>query len=373
MLAFQLGVRDTAAVEIDVIRPQFMPREMIARWRELQSLEKAWDSPFLSPSWPRAVERAQEGMDPGIRVLVLHEGGRSCGFMAVRAGAVTAMAAGAPMCDYQGLVTEPGVTIDPKRLAPALGIHRLDFAHMLESQSAFAPYVKGRADSWIVDLPEGYAAYAAERREAGVTTFKDLDKKKRKVEREVGPVTFTARSTSRADLERLIELKRAQHVATGQTDIFAASWPVRLVQNLFATREADFGGALFTLHIGEELAAAQFHIMGERTVHAWLIAHDEAYERYSPGLLLFQQILKWMDDEPYDRLDLGYGDYRFKRDLSNAKQGVVHGFVGIPSPASFMRGAAYRFRQMAETLPLGAVSELPGKAMRRVDMLRGLR
>jgi hypothetical protein len=30
-------------------------------------------------------------------------------------------------------------------------------------------------------------------------------------------------------------------------------------------------------------------------------------------------------------------------------------------------------RQAAEALPLGPVSELPGKAMRRLDLLRGLR
>ena len=37
-----------------------------------------------------------------------------------------------------------------------------------------------------------------------------------------------------------------------------------------------------------------------------------------------------------------------------------------------MRQAAYGVRQMAEALPLGRVSELPGKAMRRIDLLRGL-
>ena len=360
-------------MEIDVLRPQFLPPEMLSQWRSLQTLDPAWDSPFLSPSWPRAVERAQEGVDRGLRVAVLHQGGRPMGFMGVRAGQVTAIPAGAPMCDYQGFVAEPDAVVDPRRLARALGVHRIDFSQMLGSQQAFAPYAHGRQPSWVVDVSGGYQAYVAERREAGVCAMKDLDKKRRKAEREMGPVTFTARSASKADLERLIELKRAQYLATDQTDIFAAGWPLKLVHGLFAAREADFGGALFTLHIGGTLAAAQFHLMGAKTIHAWLIAHEEAFERFSPGLLIMQQILRWMDGEPYERLDLGHGDYRFKREFSNVQHELMHGFVGVPSPATFVRGAAYRMRRVAEALPLGSMSALPGKAMRRMDLLRGLR
>jgi CelD/BcsL family acetyltransferase involved in cellulose biosynthesis len=47
--------------------------------------------------------------------------------------------------------------------------------------------------------------------------------------------------------------------------------------------------------------------------------------------MLFQDILKSLDGTPYDRLDLGAGDYRFKRELSNARQTVVFGFLGTLS------------------------------------------
>ena len=360
-------------VEIEVLRPKAMSPDMIARWRALQGLDPAWDSPFLSPLWPLAVERAQGPADRGLKVAVLTEAGRPQGFMAVRAGAVTAMAPGAPMCDYQGLVAAPGVAFDARSLAPALGVHRFDFGWMLESQSAFAPYAKGRSDAWIADLAGGYEAFAAQRRAAGVSVIKDLEKKRRKAEREAGPIVFEALSTCQEAFDRLFQLKRAQLRTTGQTDVFAAGWPLDLARELFAASEPGFGGALFTLHMGGRLAAIHFHLLGARTVHAWMIAHDDAFERYSPGLLLFHEILKWMDGTAYDRLDFGPGDYRFKRELSNASQGIMHGFVGVPSPATLVRGAAYGVRRAAEALPLGRVSALPGKAMRRLDLLRGLR
>jgi CelD/BcsL family acetyltransferase involved in cellulose biosynthesis len=249
---------------------------------------------------------------------------------------------------------------------------------MLADQAAFAPHVRGICTTYLLDLPEGYAAYAEARRAAGSGIIKDLDKRRRKVEREVGPVRFTASSSESGAFEQLIAWKRAQYRATGQTDVFATAWTLDLLRGLLGARceapqNAGFGAGLFTLHIGDQLAAAQVNLLGRRTIHAWIIAHDGAFERYSPGLLLFQDILKWMDGAPYAALDLGAGDYRFKLQLANLNRTVSHGFVGRPSPAALLRGAQYGVRAAAERLPLGAVSQLPAKAMRRLDLWRGLR
>lgn len=362
-------------MQIDVVRPWELTAFAVERWAALQAADPALDSPFLSPHWPRAVARAQgpEANDRGLRVAVFGGLKDPRGFMAARVGAFTAMPAGAPMCDYQGLVAEPGLEIDPRQIAEAFGVGRLDFCHMLEDQALFTPLARGREDSFVIDVADGYAAYEAERKAAGVSALKDTDKKRRKVERELGPVTFTAFSRARGDLDQLTAWKQAQWQATGQTDLFAAGWPLALVRGLFTSRDPDFGGILFALHIGDKLAAAQLDIRGGRNIHSWIIGHDPAFERYSPGMLLFQDILRWMDDTPYSRLDLGAGDYRFKRELSNLKIGVTHGFIGAPSAAALMRETAYALRKAAESLPLGRVSELPGKAMRRLDLMRGLR
>jgi len=344
----------------------------VERWAALQAADPALDSPFLSPFWPRAVARAQ-GAGSRLRVAVLGGMADPKGFIAAKVNAFTAMPAGAPMCDYQGLVAEPGLRIDPRRIAEAFGVGRFDFSQMLEDQPLFAPLARGREDSHVIDVAGGYAAYEAERKAAGVSALKDTDKKRRKAERDLGPVTFTAFSRSKSDFDQLVAWKQAQWQATGQTDLFADGWPLPLVRSLFASRDPDFGGILFTLHIGEELAAAQMNLRGGRNIHSWIISHDPKFDRYSPGMLLFQDILRWMDTAPYSRLDLGAGDYRFKRELANAEVEVGHGFVGGLTAAAMMREAAYGLRRVAESLPLGQFSELPGKAMRRLDLLRGLR
>ncbi len=359
-------------MEFDVLRPQDLSAARMARWAELQSGDIALDSPFLGPDWARTVERVQ-GDSAKVRVVVAHEAGRDLGFLPVKRGAYTAIPAGGAMCDYQGLVAEPGAPIEGRALVKSLGVQRFDFTYMLQGQPAFAPYERGACISHVIDVADGYAAYEAERRAAGTSILKDSDKKRRKAEREVGPASFKAFSRSIYDLERLLVWKRAQYKATGQTDIFESPWTAPLVRELFERRDPDFGAGLFTLHFGDQLAAVHLHLHGRHTIHGWIIAHDPQFERYSPGILLFQDILRWMDDAPYSRLDLGHGDYRFKREFSNHGQGVAHGFVGVPSPATLVRSAAYGVRAAAEALPLGKVSELPGKAMRRMDQWRGLR
>jgi CelD/BcsL family acetyltransferase involved in cellulose biosynthesis len=358
-------------VKIDVIRPRDLTDGQIARWAALQAREPALQNPFFSPHWSMAVERAQTrgGNDPGVRVAIL---GEDEGFFSARTGAFTAMPAGAPMADYQGVVGAEGLEFDAKALVRALGVSRLDFNHMLKDQRAFAPYLRGSALSWVVDVGAGYGAYDLETRDRS-SVLKDIDKKRRKAEREAGAAQFSAFSRSKADFAKLLDWKRGQYRATGQTDIFNTDWCARLVEDLFERRDADFGGALFTLHLGGELAAAHFHLYGGPVVHGWLIAHNAAFERYSPGMLLFQDILKWMDGRPYSRLDLGCGDYRFKRELSNRQVHTGYGFVGTPSPATLVRSVAYGLRGAAESLPLGRASALPGKAMRRLDLLRALR
>ncbi len=363
-------------MKIEVVAALDLHPSDIDRWSSLQAGQPRLDSPFLSPRWTQAVARAREATGKrasDIKVAILRaDDGQAIGFLPARVRADVGMPVGAPMCDYQALVSAPGVAMDPRQLLTALRVHRLDFCHMQADDETLARHGRGQADSWIVEAPDGYAAYEAGRRAAGSGVLKDIDKKRRKAEREVGPAVFTAMSDSRADFDQLIAWKRAQLIATGQTDYFRTPWVMNLVEALFATRDAGFGGGLYTLHLGGKLAAVHLHLRGAHTIHGWLIAHNPQFERYSPGLMLFQDILKSMDDTPHDRLDLGAGDYRFKREFSNARQTVVFGFLGSPSPATFVRQAAYGVRHMAESLPLGRMSELPGKAMRRLDLLRGL-
>jgi CelD/BcsL family acetyltransferase involved in cellulose biosynthesis len=360
-------------MQIDIVAPSDLRPEDIAAWRALQAADPAVVSPYLSPDWVMACA-AVDGPDKrGARVVILRQDGLAVGFLPVRVGRATALPVGAPLCDYQGLVARPGLKVDPRAIVRALGVSRLDFTHLLADQLPFEPFIQGRSISQVIDMAQGYDAYAAERRAGGHGILKDVGQKVRKLARENASVEFVPLSSSREHFEQLIELKREKFRATRQTDIFDAVWPLDLVRSLFERRDPAFGGALFTLLINGEAAAMHFALRNQGVLHAWFIGHEPAFERYSPGVVLIDHILRWGSEHGIGELDLGPGDYQFKMRLANRTRTLAHGFVGRPSTATLVRTAQYGVRHAAEALPLGRASELPGKAMRRLDLWRGLR
>jgi CelD/BcsL family acetyltransferase involved in cellulose biosynthesis len=358
-------------MKIEVLSPHDLTDSDVAAWARLQG-ETALASPFLSHRWIETLDRSGGPDRKRIKIAVLYDDDRVVGFLPARCSRFTALAPGAPLCDYQGLIAEPWVRIDPREIVAALGVARLDFDKLLADQAPFRPFIRGGSSSQVVDLRHGYAAYEADRRVAGTDILKDCAKKHRKLEREHGEATFTACSTSEADLDRLIAWKRAQYETTGQTDIFDAGWPLDVLKDLFRSEDPDFGAKLFTLHVEGRLIAAHLALSTSKIAHAWFIAHDDEFGRYSPGVILITEVIKWAAARGMWELDMGPGDYRFKLSLANRTRAVAHGFVGRPSASSLVRGAAYRVREMAEALPLGAYSALPGKAMRRLDVIRSL-
>ncbi len=356
---------------IDLVPALKLTANDVEAWIRLQG-DGPLASPFLSPMWAQAAARAGGPDAEQAKVAIVREDGAPTAFLAARVGRFTAMPVGAPMCDYQALVGAPGARFDEGRIVRALGVQRLDFNSLLLEAPGFAGCVRGRAVSHVIDLRQGYEAYAAGRVAAGTDILKDSAKKRRKLEREQGEVVFTAESASVADFEQLTAWKRAQYASTGQTDVLARRWPATLLRSLFESTDPTFRGALFTLHAGGRLAAAHFALCTRRIAHAWFIAHDEGLQRYSPGVVLIADVARWAADRGMAELDLGPGDYRFKLSLANVQRPIGHGFGGRLAPATLVRAVEYGVRSAAEALPLGRLSALPGKAMRRMDLRRGL-
>jgi CelD/BcsL family acetyltransferase involved in cellulose biosynthesis len=139
-----------------------------------------------------------------------------------------------------------------------------------------------------------------------------------------------------------------------------------------ASADPDFGAILFTLRANGHLIAAHLALAGVQRLHAWIIAHDDGFARYSPGQILLHELVRWASENGYREVDLGPGDSQFKVRSANTRREVGNGFVGRPSPSTWLRAAAYGVRDTAESLPLGKFSALPGKAMRRLDVIRSL-
>jgi CelD/BcsL family acetyltransferase involved in cellulose biosynthesis len=355
---------------VDVLRPSELTPEQTAVWRAWQAADPDLGSPFLTPDWAQAVEAA--GAPGRARVAMAHEGGRPTAFLAVRAGLFTALPIGAPMSDYQAVVAEPGRSPDLPALLGALGVSRWDFTHVPASQIALAAGFQGRTESRMVDLSGGWPAVVAGLKARGSDLVRDVGKRLRRMEREAGPVELVWDDPDEAAFSTFVGWKRSQYRETRQTDVLAPAWVERLTRDLRGRRDPAFRGLFTTLRVGGRMVAGHFGLQSAGVTHAWFIAHDCDFGRFSPGMVLMTELARRLAEDGGRELDLGPGEYAFKLRLCDAARPLGYGFVGRPSAATAFRGAAYGVRRWAEARPLGAASALPGKAMRRWDVIRAL-
>lgn len=355
---------------IDVIRPAELTAEHLKAWRAFQAGDPDLGSPFLTAEWAQAVEAADS---PGrVRVAVEHDQGRPMAFLAARVGTMTALPVGAPMSDYQAVVAAPGASPDVNGLLRALGVQRYDFAQAPASQAALAAGFQGVTESRFVDLSGGWPAVQGRLKARGSDLVKDVGKRWRRMEREAGMVTLVTEDPDPEAFDALLRWKRAQYRDTRQTDVLAADWTRRLLRDVLDRRDPAFRGALTTLRIAGRPVAAHLGLQAGGVHHAWFIAHDCDFGRFSPGMVLIVELTRRLADAGAREFDLGPGDYPFKVRLCDQGRPVAYGYVGRRSPAVAVRGAAYAVRRWAEAAPLGRVSALPGKAMRRWDVIRAM-
>lgn len=354
---------------IDVLRPTEITASLRADWRALQAADADVAGPFFAPEWAGAVERARGG----VRIAVQYDAQGLAAVLPIGRGRFTAGAPGGPLADYDGLIARRGAEVDMPGLLMAMGVARYDFAHAPASQPMLAAGMRGRGVSWRVDAGRGWAAYQATLKSRKSDLVRDVGKRLRRIEREVGPVEFRFADADANAFAAMLRWKREQYAATRQTDVLARPWTQRLLGELSETRGDVFGGLFSTLRAGDQLLAGHFGLYANGVLHAWFIAHDTAFARFSPGMVLMGELTRALcEGAGWREFDLGSGDYAFKARLCDAGRDVGYGFVGRPSPAAAFRGGAYAVRGWAERAPLGRLSALPGKAMRRWDIIRAL-
>lgn len=349
-------------MRLETIHPKDLSPAQVEQWRGL--LRPGAESPYLTPEWAQIVGAARDDA----RVVVI-EGG--AGFFGAQVlSRFSAMGLGAPIADYQGVVAAPELEISGAALCRALNVGRIDISHVAEPHGAFNP--ANSEGTWIAETHGGRDLYEAALKARRSEFVRQLDKKARKLERERGPISFRAHSSERADFETLVAWKNAQLKQSGQPEIWAQPWVRQVLDRCFEQRGARFGGVLFTVHVGDTLAAAAFCLRSPRVLHFWLLAHDSAYDSYSPGVLLARRAIGWAGEHGIAEVDFGPGEYQFKRQLSTTQRPLHWGVISGASVSGALRRSEYALRHQIERFPTARLAALPGKAMRRLDLMRAL-
>lgn len=353
-------------MRLETIHPRELTAEDAALWRAHQTSDPALGSPYFTPEWAQLIGSTRDDA----RVCVIQDGAGFFG--AQRLSRFAAMGLGAPIADYQGVVGLSDLAVNGAELCRALKVGRIDLTHTPAGQSLLKGAVQGQEGSWIADVACGRDLYEAALKQRRSEFVRQTDKKTRKLEREHGHIEFRAQSTERADFETLLAWKNAQLKRSGQPEIWATPWIAQTLNACFETRGSQFGGALFTLSLHGKLAAGAFCLRSARALHFWIVAHDNAYDSYSPGVQLARWIAGWAGDNGIAELDFGPGDYQYKRQLSTGQRMLERGVIAGNTWSAAVRRAEHAVRAHIERLPQPRLAELPGKAMRRLDLMRAL-
>ncbi|QNL19435.1 GNAT family N-acetyltransferase [Hyphobacterium sp. CCMP332] len=333
----------------------------LGKWRDWAYQDGQLVSPYLLPDFAAAVDRVRSD----VRVAVIEQDEQTVGYFAFHAPRHFALRpVGAPMSDYQGIVSKPGVSICPNEFLTRLGAGFMAYENWWNGAGCKVEKARERDGSVIVDLSDGSDAYFAERMATHKSQFKKMDRRLRNAERDFGPARLVVGDGDGQLLATLNRWKSEQYNATRKLDVFDIDWARQLLVNLNASNDAGFQGLTFALYFGDELAAVEFGLRAGDVYHSWFPAYDERFAKVSPGLLLLHEIFKAAPELGLNRVDLGKGGAHYKTYYASYEVPLDSGRVIAPSFSALGLRSWDVAEQCARILP-GKLSELPVRARRR--------
>lgn len=336
-------------MRVTVVGAADLDCEQIATWHAIRRSNPRLTSPYFCPEFTSAVAATRDD----VRVAILEESGKVFGYFPFQRGRFGAgRPVGGRLSDYQGVIVRPDARWDAEALLRGARLAFYEFDHLLVSQSAFAPYHELYAPSPALDLSSGFEAYKRRRARDGSRRITEVERKARKLSREVGPLRFECCSRDRAALQRVLSWKSDQCRRTGVTDFFALGWTRDLVERVLALTDGEFAGVLSTLHAGDRLVAAHMGMRSDQAWHWWFPGYDRAYAKYSPGAILLLKVAEAAAASGIPVLDLGKGDDAYKGSFADVETPLAEGCAYRPSLGASLRQLHRTTEQLLRASPM---------------------
>ena len=329
-------------------------------WSAIQRGNAALDSPLFRPEFAQIVASVRDDVE----VAILERDGAPVGFLPFHRDSRDK---GTPLAevlsDVHGMVASSDLKWNALQLLRSCGLQAWSFDHLVIGQTPFQPYIYNLDDSPFIDLSDGYEAYLAARRAAGVSAVTQTARKARKIAREVGPLRLELRSTQPSVLKALIAWKQVQLADKNYANMFRLPWLLDLLNAIQAARHPDFEGWLSALYAGDRLIAIHLGMQSGQVLTSSIPTFDPEFSKYSPGLLLHLELAKQASAQGVTRIDLGRGRNRLKNSLMTGAFPVGLGCVDRRLMARQMQKNWFRLRTFVHATPL---SGLPLQLYRRL-------
>ena len=339
-------------MKIYPIKPTEVDADLYRRWCLILNNHPLYRSPYYHPEYTLAVAAVRSD----VRLLVMEDVGRICGFFPFHQTAKGALTVGEILTDYQGPVADMNLQLPVKTLLKAMRTSYFGFNHMPSERLEFSRHAWQHSRSLQLNLDGGFAAYSQrlmQQRDASL--LKKVDTNRRKLRNKFGELRFEMQSISQTDFDGLLAGKSEQFRRTGGTqhDLFAVPWIRAMVQRLFQTRQPAFSGIFSVLFVGERMIAAHFGLRSEQVLHYWFPWYDTEYAGYSPGLILLASCAEGAAEQGLRIIDLGRGEQAYKQRFTTGYQALCEGAVSSPMLVASAHGYYHQGRQAIKSSQLG--------------------
>ncbi len=311
-------------MKVTVVHPGDLSAVDRRRWRSFAE-GPALGSPFLSPEFTQIIGEVRGDA----RVAVIADGAATCAFFPFQVdGDHVGRPIGATIGDAQAVLCGADWDFDPREVVTAAGLSCWHFDHLVLAQPQFAPYRRQRHRAPLVDLRAGHEHFLHEVRAHSRDLLAQVGRRRRKLEREVGPVVCEWQSSQpQADMAQLEQWKSGQYARDATWDRFAVPWIATAVRRLAESRDPGCTGVLTALRAGDRLVAAHFGLLGHDRLSWWFPAYDPEFGRYSPGLILLLAVIGEAAQQGVPVIDLGRGEHGYKLRVTGRFSEVAEGCV----------------------------------------------
>jgi CelD/BcsL family acetyltransferase involved in cellulose biosynthesis len=348
-------------MDIQTLRPGNLSEADLAAWRAIVSDNDRFASPFFHPDYTIVLSEYR----PQVEVAVFRKNEKAVGFFPFeRHGRKIARPLGIRLADFQGTVVEEGVSACFDDVLRAVGLSACHFDHLLADQSP-ARGTLATADSLFMDLSEGYEEYFSQRGSVGSGLLSQTLRKQRKLEREVGPVTFHWHDTDPKALELLWEWKAAQRRRTNAVNIVEYDWVHSFLNRIGQTEQNGLSGLVSTLRVNNKIVAGHLGMHTAKAFHYWFPAYATELGCYSPGSILLLRLAEACAGIGITRIDLGKGDERYKSSFASSSTPVATGTADRSHARHLMRSSLYHIVTWIKTSPLWPAAKSPKRLLRR--------
>jgi CelD/BcsL family acetyltransferase involved in cellulose biosynthesis len=209
----------------------------------------------------------------------------------------------------------------------------------------------------LIDLSDGFEAYYEKVRVKSPRFCKELGRRARKLEREIGELRVVTDSRDTSVLRTLLSWKSGQYRETSHVDRFEQSWLVELLDTLLATRSTQLNGMISALYAGDQLVAAQFGLCTQTLLVGWFTGYETSLGKYSPGLLHIKGLAEEMAATGVRTIDMGAGAKNYYKETMKSHDSFIA--QGVVTTRSVL-GVAHHVRNALTWSARRTVRQHPG-------------